>query len=213
MLMIMSQQTTSNLGVNDSHMFGGRGHCVVGTSRKSKRICHSTSHGETLSYHGGMTSAQLLALRLTELLCPIAEPRLRTLMEKFDNGEYVIPVHGVTDCKDLLELATGERGIPADRSQRLAVLSIREERLSGRCRIMSHIPTQIMLSDALTKLGTFPVFNKYLTTGVWDTSLKPFVGSTAKSKAKLEITTRTIARRPEYTEDDLINLDYFASLD
>ena len=121
-------------------------------------------------------------------------------MQIADLGAFILPVHCVTDCNDLLELATGERGIPADKSQRLSVLSIREERLSGRCRLFSHVPTDVMLADALTKLGTFPVFLKFQSTGIWDTTLP------TSTKKLLKITTRTLARRNDFDENDFENL-------
>ena len=200
---VMSMTTTENLTVDTSHLFGGYAHCMVATGKKSKRICHSTSHGESLAFHGGMTTAELLALRFTELMVVLHKPRLQNLMELFDAGDYVLPVHAVTDCKDLLDLITGAKGIPADRSQRLCVLSIREERLSGRCRVVSHIPTQIMIADCLTKIGTFPIMLRYLTCGHWNTDLSPYVHH---SKKQLQITTRMIGERKNFTEDDLMRL-------
>ena len=57
-----------------------------------------------------------------------------------------------------------------------------------------------MLADALTKLGTFPVFLKFQSTGVWDTLLP------TSTKKTLKITTRTLARRDDFDENDLENL-------
>ena len=96
---------------------------------------------------------------------------LRTNSSKLYLGAFKHSNHCVRDCNDLLELATGERGIPAYKFQRLSVFSIREERLSGRCRLFSHVPTDIMLADALTKLGTFPLFLNLMSKSIWDTTL------------------------------------------
>ena len=144
----------------------------------------------------------MLALRYSELLMDVPTPKLSTLLKWADEGKFVTPTHCVTDCYDLLELATGERGVPADKGQRLAVLSIREERLSGRCRLFTHIPTSIMLSDALTKLGVFVMMNRFLSTGYWDTRLT----ATNKTGKTLQITTRKIAPQDDFDEAALINL-------
>ena len=52
---------------------------------------------------------------------------------------------------DLWELACGLKGIPQDKSQRLGVLSIREERRCLRLRRLFHIRTKWMAADQLTK--------------------------------------------------------------
>ena len=165
--MLMSMQTTDQALVGTgAALFGGAAHCLAASSRKSKRITHSTSFAETLACHAGSASAQMLALRFTEVLYDVPAPRLSTLLHWADVGHFVIPTHCVTDCFDLLELATGDRGVPADKGQRLAILSIREERLSGRCRLFSHVPTSIMLADGLTKLGLFSLLSRFLSTGI-----------------------------------------------
>eukprot|EP00959_Pyramimonas_sp_CCMP1952_P399540 8371310-Pyramimonas_sp.AAC.1 len=51
----------------------------------------------------------------------------------------------------MFELVTGLKGVPQDRQQRLAVMALGEERMTGRVRHTVHIPTDVMLSDALTK--------------------------------------------------------------
>ena len=204
MLLLMSLRTTSQtLTGKQAATFGGPAHCIAATSRKSKRITHSTSFAETLACHSGSASSQLLALRFTEVLCDVPSPRLSTLLRWADEGHFVIPTHCVTDCFDLLELATGDRGVPSDKGQRLAILSIREERLSGRCRLFSHVPTSVMLPDGLTKLGVFKILNHFLSTGVWGTTLH----ETTKPNGKtLQITTRALAPTSSYDERTLVNL-------
>ena len=133
----------------------------------------------------------------------VPKPRLATLLAWADAGHFAVPTHCVTDCHDLLELATGARGVPSDKGQRLAVLSIREERLSGRCRLFSHIPTSIMLADSLTKVGVFPVMNHFLSTGVWLTALQVFNKTNGK---QLQTTTRLLAPSSDYDERSLVNL-------
>eukprot|EP00959_Pyramimonas_sp_CCMP1952_P113484 2371955-Pyramimonas_sp.AAC.1 len=73
-----------------------------------------------------------------------------------NSGQYVVPIGRLTDCKDMFELVTGLKGVPQDRQQRLAIMALREERVTGRVRYTIHIPTDVMLSDALTKPGVFP---------------------------------------------------------
>ena len=102
----------------------------------------------------------------------------------------------VTDCFDFYELCTGAKGVPADKSQRLSVLSMREERLSGRLRRLYHCPTQLMLADGLTKPGIFPNLMQFLSTGMWLlqwTPEKPMRMRASKAR--------------EFTEQDLVNLD------
>eukprot|EP00959_Pyramimonas_sp_CCMP1952_P093202 1951079-Pyramimonas_sp.AAC.1 len=45
------------------------------------------------------------------------------------------------------------KGIPVDKTQRLSIPSLREDRLSGKVRRMYHWPTELMAMDALTKVG------------------------------------------------------------
>ena len=52
---------------------------------------------------------------------------------------------------DLWELDCGLRGTPQDKSQRLGVLSLREERRTLRLRRLFHTRTSWMLADMLTK--------------------------------------------------------------
>ena len=104
---------------------------------------------------------------------------------------------------DLLELATGDRGMPADKEQSVAILSIREERLSGRCRLFTHVSTPIMLADGLTKLGLFSLLSRFLSTGIWDTTLSTTTKANGKS---IQITTRILAPTRDFDEGTLINL-------
>ena len=125
-----------------------------------------------------------------------------------DHGLFLIPVESWTDCLDLYELSCGLRGIPSGKSQRLAVLAIREERLARRLRGFGYIPTFLMLADSLTKAGIFPLFMKFLTTGLWDTSFKPKKdGKDSKKHPKLRILHRKADDEPEFEEHDLVNLD------
>ena len=78
-----------------------------------------------------------------------------------------VPVDHVTDCMDLFELITGQRGLSSDKGQRLAVMSLREDRMTGRTRYSIHCTTRAMLADGLTKPGIFNQLLAFATTGQW----------------------------------------------
>ena len=78
---------------------------------------------------------------------------------------------------------------------------MREERLSGPIRGFIHCPTEIMLVDALTKFGTYPILMRHLTTGFWDTSGQ----NLPKQKSgTLRIITNP---RENFDEQELIDLN------
>ena len=91
----------------------------------------------------------------------IAEPELivnaevpltpLAMMHLQDSGRCTVMVDHFVDCMDLWELVCGKKGIPQDKSQRLAVLAVREERRTGRLRRFYHVTTKWMLADILTK--------------------------------------------------------------
>ena len=112
---------------------------------------------------------------------------------------FIVPCDVATDCNDLFELACGQRGIPSDKSQRLAVLSIREDRLSGRTRAFFHWPTSIMLAGALTKPGTFPQMMRFLSTGVFE--ITDFIGDR-------HIKRRVLLPPQDFDEQALVDMTY-----
>ena len=174
-------------------------HVIIASTCKSGRISHSTSHGETLAGVRGIQTAQLVALRLTEVYYSTLyqQPRSHHVFLELERlGAYIVPVDHVTDCYDFLELVTGLRGVPADKSQRLAVLSAREERITGRVRHFFHWPTDIMIADALTKVGVFPQMYMLLTSGILN----------LRSGSGKPSTCRTLRGTLDYSEDDLITL-------
>ena len=80
---------------------------------------------------------QLLAVRYSESDIIRTSPLRITpqlLLELQDNAQIPIPVDLIVDCMDCWELCCGYRGIPQDKSVRLAILSLREERRSLRLR-------------------------------------------------------------------------------
>ena len=145
------------LSEEDTALLGGRMHILAATSQKSKRISHSTSHAETLAAAKAIPIGQLGALRLAEpeLCAHHGHRQVRLaplqLLDIQDKSQCPIPHDHVIDCMDLWELACGCKGIPQDKSQRLGVLHIREERRQLRLRRLYHLPTAFMLADMLTK--------------------------------------------------------------
>ena len=174
-------------------------HPLVTNTSKGKRISHSTSHAETLAACKITGSGNMVCLRFTELYMePIyrVPHTLGNLMLLETDGKMILRADLLTDCHDLFELISGLRGVPSDKSQRLAILSLREERLSGRIRLTMHGPTTIMTSDGLTKDGTYPQLMELLKTGhlnFTDTRGKP-------------ISVRQLWRMDTYDEQDLVDI-------
>ena len=101
-----------------------------------------------------------------------------------------------TDAMNLFELVCNSRALPCDKNHRIGVLSLREDRLCRRLRHVIHIPTGIMLADALTKRMTSAIFMLFLTTSVWDTRL----GSGHHARIR-----RAARRLSRYSEQDLLD--------
>eukprot|EP00959_Pyramimonas_sp_CCMP1952_P044093 921617-Pyramimonas_sp.AAC.1 len=60
--------------------------------------------------------------------------RLRQLLELEKNNVLLIACDEVTDWVDLFEPITGARGLTTCKTQRISVMSLREDRLTGRFR-------------------------------------------------------------------------------
>ncbi|CAE7218696.1 unnamed protein product [Symbiodinium sp. CCMP2592] len=130
---------------------GGKAHVLWSHGAKAKRVSYSTSHAETLAAIGGLETVSLVAIRLSELMFEKGQPTLKDLMSIQENGNPLLPVDAMTDCRDFYELTTGERTLPQDKGQRLYVLAHKEARICGRIRWMILVPTESMTADALTK--------------------------------------------------------------
>ena len=148
-------------------------HVIAFISHKAKRVSSSTSMAETLAAVHGKEIAQLVAVRLTEILghgtlTPWMKPTPLTLfIEIQEQGLYVVPIDHMTDCHDLFQLAIGEKGVPQDRYQRVYVMSLREDRIKGIIRRFFWIPTAAMIADAMTKsMISFELYD-LLTWGYW----------------------------------------------
>ena len=120
--------------------------------------------------------AQLLAVRfceheLEQLFAAQKQAKLSPLqlMTKQDDAEIPMPVDMGIDCMDFWELCCGYRGVPQDKSQRLAVLAVREERRTHRLRRLYHLGTASMLSDMLTKTSGWDSVSlkELVTSGFW----------------------------------------------
>ena len=141
------------------------GHLLFNHGGKAKRVSYSTSHAETLSAIGGLESSSMVAVRLTELWIADPNPSLQTLTPYQEQGSSLFPVDSARDCRDFLELATGERSVPQDKLQRLYVLAFKEARATGRIRFLMLTPTEFMLADGLTKVMNPPKLFQFLSTG------------------------------------------------
>eukprot|EP00959_Pyramimonas_sp_CCMP1952_P124488 2603116-Pyramimonas_sp.AAC.1 len=144
----------------DLSKVGGYAHTLFFSARKASRVSHSTSHAETLSAIGCTYMGQLIAARLTELFCQMVLPPRTTItardMLELSQNEITIRPHDAVTCSmDLFERITGGRGIPSDKSQRVANMALREDRVHHRIRSQLHVPTIIVFADGPTKEGWF----------------------------------------------------------
>jgi hypothetical protein len=168
------EHTFSN---DDVGQMTGTAHLLYSGSHRSKRVSSSTSHAESLSAVSGQDITQVMALRLTEALGrrirgghtlfskPTVRLSLKDLTQIQEDGLFVIPVDHESDCHDLYCLVTGAKGTPQDKSQRLYIMRLRQDRLLGRIRYWFFVPTTSMLSDALTKKMLSYQLMHLLTTG------------------------------------------------
>ena len=141
-------------------------------------------------------------MRYTEVFKHVPNTTRRNMIQVMqtlqDKGQYLIPIDHWTDCRDFWELCCGIKGVPADKSQRLSVLMMREDRLTGKIRNFILVGTTNMVGDGLTKTGMFPEVMMLQTTGLFRVTDDP----------KKDICLRTIKdRRDEITEGDLMELN------
>ena len=110
----------------------------------------------------------------------------------------ILPIDHVTDCMKLFELMCNAKGLSSHKNQRIAILALREDRMSGRLRFIMHWPTAAMVADGLTKAGLFPQLMLFVTTGKLQLPLKP----------EQFVRLRRRVAAPSYTEKDLETLDW-----
>ena len=127
-------------------------HLLIAGSHTAKRVSHSTSRAESLACYRSLQHAEIVASRLTEAWWPWDTlPTVEQTIMIEDRGTFTVPVIALTDCNDLLELISGARGVPQDKSQRLIILSLRERRVLRKTVGHGHIDTRDMIANALTK--------------------------------------------------------------
>ena len=207
LVLIMSDKTskidaTEWMESSHRHLLEGHGHPIYFSARKATRISHSTSHAETLSAVGCTQTAQLVSHRITEVFAQTLLGRQRytptDLLTLQHSNMSVVPIDHVTDCMDLFELVCGSKGLASDKSQRVAVMALREDRMSGRLRYILHYPTAAMLADALTKSGIFLQIMRFCTTGIVALPLK----------ADQWIRIRRRVAKDDFTEKQLEEIDW-----
>jgi len=145
---------------------------------------------------------QLIAARVTEMFCrmvlpPRASITAHDMLELSQKDITVIAHDSMTDCMDLFELITGGRGVPSDKSQRVAIMALREDRVHHRIRSVLHVPTRTMLADGLTKEGWYDQLLVYCTTGKIKMVLLP----------DQAVRHKRASLHPEATEKEIENLD------
>eukprot|EP00959_Pyramimonas_sp_CCMP1952_P451462 9452335-Pyramimonas_sp.AAC.1 len=138
-------------------------------------------------------------MRFTELLRSTQyHHRPRDVLAYFDSCEMDIVTDHYTDCRDVWQLRCGTKGMPSDKNSRLSILSIREERLTGRIRHFMHCPTHNMKSDALTRTGIFPQIMRLFSTGTRHNN---------SIHGKQFVARKVDYKKSEYTERDLLRLE------
>jgi len=182
-------------------ILAGYAHVLHFSGKKGQRVSHSTSHAENVAAVGTMQITQLCGIRFTEPFLAImyGQPITAANYIELDiaGRKSLIPCDQVTDCMDLFELATGNRGLSTDKTQRILVLSIREDRWRGLLRYLMHFPTTAMLADGLTKVSTFPQLLHFCTTGKVRIEIAP---------DKCVRISRRMDSGDSYTEKDLVDL-------
>ena len=172
-LVLLCEDRLGKLNRNEEHiledhqlqLINGKGHVLWAHGAKAKRISYSTSHAETLATVSGMETGSLVAVRLAEILFVPSRPSLQSLLVCQEQGIRELPIDHMTDCRDVFELASGEKAIPQDKGQRLYILAIRESRMCNRIRWLILVPTASMTADSLTKSMLSPPMMLLLSSG------------------------------------------------
>ena len=143
-------------------------HVISATSRKAKRISHSTSHVEGLSAYGALTAAETVAMRQTEVNAPLnyAVP-MEMLITMEQEGRYDMLIYHMADCHDLVDLVVGHRGTPQDRSQWLIILLLRERRLLRKTAGVMWCDARDVVANAMAKVVvSHDILHEVLDTGI-----------------------------------------------
>ena len=160
------------LSEQDVNPHSGMFHALALTGTKAKRVSYSTSHAETNAAAATIPYGGFVGLRYTEPEFAMQLGRAPKPLDYFNLADKVprpLSHDHFVDCMDLWELCCGQRGIPADKGQRLGILVIREERRTLRLRRLYHVRTHAMLVDLLTKHDgyTSKTLHELETSGHW----------------------------------------------
>ena len=85
--------------------------------------------------------AQMINLRFTEVLSRHVHSLAEMILVQ-ECVAFVFPIDQLTDCMDMWELVAGEKPVPLDRTHRLYILSLREERAQHGIRFWIKVPTE-----------------------------------------------------------------------
>ena len=117
--------------------------------------------------------AETVAMRYTEQRFPsLSPPGLKLLIDIESVGKFELPVIACTDCHDLVDLLTGLKGCPQDKSQRLIILSLRERRLLNKTAGLRWQDTRDMVANALTKKVSTSNLDLILKSGILKMNFK-----------------------------------------
>jgi hypothetical protein len=135
------------------------GHCSILSFRssKSKRVASSTLHAECLALVAATEEASHIQTWLHEL----EHPTLKTMELINAEPKDMIPIVGVVDCKDLLDVLckTAVTAV-SNKALTLYMSALRELKDTGRVVMWAWVDTRDNVSNGLTKLsddGTMPM--------------------------------------------------------
>eukprot|EP00971_Amphidinium_carterae_P349209 6490899-Amphidinium_carterae.1 len=153
----------------EANLTYGFAHVLHASGSRAKRVSHSTSHAESLAAYAGISLAESVAMRFTEMQAPIGRNTLKEYLALEEKGVYDVSIDAVTDCHDLTDLLLGHKGVPQDRSQRLVILSLRERISSKTIRHLQHIATDKNPANGLTKYDAkdIALINLMDESGLW----------------------------------------------
>jgi hypothetical protein len=145
----------------------------------------------------------MIAMRLTELSCPLVstsgilrQPTFDELLELESDGQYDLSIDTFTDCMDLYQLATGVKGVPQDRTQRLLIMSLREKLMTRKLRHFAWLNTHDMCANNLTKPDIKDQsLNNLMDFGRWITADVALVR------------VANAVKRTDFNETDLLTMD------
>ena len=145
---------------------GGYVHILEFASRRSRRVAKSTWSAELHSFVVGTERLERLHSWLREIY---QGPNSSRGLDRLHQEETVfLDCYGLVDCRGLWESLTAPVvGSLLDSSMQVYVLAAREAFEMGPLNCIGWIPTQDMLSDALTKHMEDHLWERVYSTGRW----------------------------------------------